>query len=381
MLRNTLTYSFLLAFSFLITGGCTKTRPEMVEIPDYIQFGADSYTKVNRLIEDMAGHDFGVFAFRYNSDWNTYKSTGKPVSTSEFKAPTKVAYDEASRSWKYDGINDQSIQPWIAGNRYSFFAYHPFGWNKITPSDERNIGSPVITYTVPYEAGKETNTDDLRDVMRSSSKDLTSSTGVVNFHFTHCLSCLTVEAHNYDKVTDSSDESKDKSISDLKIYFTSKMYTTLTIPLDEDLTPTPGEISKDGDIFIFNIVGESTTINVPAMVVPEGGKGSLETVDISRDNNILIIPQRPEGPDGLMETTSDNMGPLTGYISFTGKDGFKTGNPNVADSEESLRFTSSKYFEAGKKLALVINFTDDSVNISIIEPGDWTDKNQEITFE
>ena len=337
----------------------------------YIHFGTESKTtRASNIVEDMTGKDFDVIAFQYSysSDWNTFKATGTPAS-SKFPFPTHVTHSTNSL-WTYDASstnNGQALVEWDNASKYAFFAYYPqsgTGSCIQTATTRNTAGTPAITYTVP----SSTDPSALKDVMIASMMDVTNnSDGTVYFFFRHCLSCITIEARNLDEVENSDDHSKDQTISDLKLYITSDLWGSLTIPLDYTIEQTPG--NKTSTTKEYSIFGSSTTVNVPALV-----KGnSLQTVPVSGDNNIFIIPQ-----------TAAKNGHLKGYLSFTDKNAEKKiGKENVTGYtyDSNLVFDANRDFEAGHKYSLIINFANGQISIAIIDTNDWTDVNQTITFE
>ena len=341
-----------------------------VEIPkaDYIHFGVESRpTRASNIVEDMEGKNFSVIAFQYASDWNTFKAIGTPAS-SKFPFPTAVNY--VNNLWTYDASSTNGGTPlvdWDNSSKYAFFAYYPQSGSSscVQPTTTRTTaGTPSITYTVP----SGTDPSVLKDVMIASIKDVTNnSDGTVYFEFRHCLSCIVIEARNLDEVEDASDHTKDQTISDLKLYITSPLYGSLTIPLDYTIEQTPG--NKTNTTKEYSIFGSSTTVNVPALV-----KGnSLQTVPVSGDNNIFIIPQ-----------TIDQNGHMKGYLSFTDKDNTKKiGKENVTGYtyDPDLEFDANRDFEIGHKYSLIINFANGQISIAIIDTNDWTDVDQTITFE
>lgn len=363
-----------------ILSSCNKDDvPEAdveVDIPfnGYIHFGADRFTtraSQGNALEDLTGQDFGVIAFQYTSDWNTFKATGTPAS-SQFPFPTKVYYKGSA--WTYDKTNRDNPEPpilveWDNDSKYTFFAYYPYsssGSCVSTETSQSTAGVPSIKYTVP----SWTTPSQLKDVMIASVKDAkNNSDGTVYFNFKHCLSCLTIEARNLDEVKP--DHSSDQSIKNLTLTITSNLYGDLTIPLDYNLDPTP--ISQKTGSKTYTVCG-STAINVPPISTTEGdpNKGKIQVVSVSGDNNIFIIPQKANGPNGHLQ----------GYVTFVDKNGAtKTGKSGDAGYDANLEFNSDKDFVAGRKYSLIVNFANGMISVAIIESGDWEDVDITHTFE
>lgn len=361
----------------------------------YIHFGYDdNVSRASNLVETMTEKNFNVIAFKYqgSTTWDNYKTTGKPTSgVTEFPFPTEVTY--ADNMWSYDASstteNQTQLVPWSSTSKYAFFAYYPQSLTQTT--DENTANTPGVSYSIDPS---NTNPQALSDVMRASEKDVENTgNGVVNFTFKHCLSCITFEARNFDEVestaTDQEKEEKKQYIKGLNVYLTSKMYRQLSIPLDVDIVATPSGI-QDGNLhYVITTNDDAGKTEIPALV-----KGNqIEVIDVAKGNNVFIIPQNPEGLDGI-EDNADDMGDLEGYVEFyckdkNGNDAFRTGDirRDTGDKDSTpyrseLAFSSDKTFEAGRRYSLVINFTSNAqISIAIIESGDWTDANQDITFE
>lgn len=376
----------------------------VVTIPNewsgYIHFGSESVSSkasnlvTSNLVTSMSGLDYHVIAFQYPSttNWSTFMATGTPsMNDPKFKFPTSVEYNNETGTWTYDARTSNGGQngtdqlvAWVNGKRYTFFAYYPQS-SPDSPvtlnTDPRSAGTPVITYTTPSGLNP-LDPSALKDVVTAAVKDATSSVGTVNFAFKHRLSCLTIEARNFDQIKDTDNESqinaKKQTIQNLTLHISSKMYTTLDIPLDPLMASTPGGERYNVE---YTISG-STPINVDP--IPVGGE--VGVVSVSGGNNILFIPQSPNGPDGNPDT-DDNMPHLQGYVTFTDKGNLiQTGDisMNGVDGykyDTNLQFTSDKDFVAGKKYSVIINFTNGNISVAIIESGDWEDENVTHTFE
>lgn len=369
----------------------------IVTIPNewggYIHFGSESVSsKASNLVTSMTGLNYDVIAFQYpnTTNWSTFMATGTPNSSvTKFPFPTLVNYGDGA--WTYNASiknNGVPLVAWANGQRYTFFAFYPPIPSHLTgspvtmSSSESSAGTPVITYTTPSGANPLAPSA-LKDVVTAAVKDATSSVGTVNFAFKHRLSCLTIEARNFDQIKDTDNESqinaKKQTIKNLTLHITSKMYTTLDIPLDPLMASTPGGERYNVE---YTISG-STPINVDP--IPVGGE--VGVVSVSGDNNILFIPQSPNGPDGNPDTDGDNMPHLQGYVTFTDKGGLiQTGDSskngvNGYKYDTNLQFTSDKDFIAGKKYSVIINFTNGNISVAIIESGDWEDQNVTHTFE
>lgn len=315
--------------------------------PGFIWFGADIPTKTET-ITNMRGRTFDVVAFKYGSDWNTFKATGTPASsggTKGFSCPTDVSCD-ANGICTYQNNTDRNPVEWDGTMKYSFFAFYPVtGTQGVTLSSTASTpGVPKITYTVP----SSNDADALPDVMTASNIDVQNTgSGTVSLNFKHQLSLLTVEARNLDK--------SDITISNLVLTITSKRYGSIIIPLDGSAA-TPGNTVTNNFSFAMQ-GGESVTVE-------EFGKYGTSENTVVSSKNITLIPQDP-----LIIGEE-----LEGSLTFT------YGHSGTSETKGET-FSSNKKFEAGKKYAFVLNFANDAVTIAIIESGEWVEDRQSIIFE
>ncbi len=345
----------------------------------YISFSCGTPAKSN-LVEAMDGLDFDVIAFKYSktSDWSVFRSTGKPENGSEtFRFPTLIHYDGGM--WKYDKTRTDNtfVDPdpvaWASDSKYAFFAVYPKAGEGgiVMKTDANTANVPWATYTCPTPGGDGfTDVSSMRDVMHASVKDVTSSvqSGTVRLQFNHVLSCLTVEARNFD---DKSEGGQDETIKNLKVYFTTPTFDGMDFSLEQPDPLVSLYPSIDTDGFTksrrkFVIQGPTETKTVPA----KDGKTVLP-VTINEDKNIFFVPQE-----------FDKTDKIEGYISFIDKDGnTKTGLVGDPNYDSSLSFSSEKSLEPGKRYSLMINFTNGVISIAIIQNDEWIDVNQEIIFQ
>lgn len=328
-----------------------------LEWPGYIWFGTDINTRTTN-VTSMNGKDFNVIAFKYGSDWNTFKATGTPASaagTRGFVFPTTVSC-ASDGVCTYKSSDNTNPVEWDGNMKYSFFAYHPATSSGTVSlaTTQSTSGVPAITYTVPDpESDGFMDAAKIPDIVIASALDVQNSgSGTVGLNFHHALCLFDVEARNLKK--------EDVTISNLILTITSKRYGNITIPLDGSAA-TPGGLVQNN----FNCRMQPVSGTGSSVTVPEFGKDntSSNTRVSYPDYNIAFIPQNPVviGED------------FEGSLSFA-MDGVQISEPQV--------FTSSKKFEAGKKYSFVITIaSDDSISITIIESDEWIDKPSTIIFE
>lgn len=382
-LRSIILFTLLSTLSLICVSSCEDLPGgEVVELEKdgYISFSCGVPSKSN-LVESMDGLDFDVVAYKYSktSEWTVFRSTGKPENgvNDSFRFPTLVKY--VSGMWQYDrtnalnGFDSSNSVAWASDSKYAFFAVYPkVGEGGITMKTDANTANvPWATYTSPTPGGDGfTDISGMRDVMHSSVKDVTSSvqSGTVRLQFNHVLSCLTVEARNFD---DKSEGGQDETIKNLKVFFTTPTFDGMDFSLEQpdplvSLYPIIETDRFGKSLRKFVIQGPVESKTVPA----KDGKTVLP-VTINEDRNIFLVPQ-----------DFSKLNKFEGYISFIDKnDNTKTGLVGDPNYDSSLSFSSEKSLEPGKRYSLMINFTNGVISIAIIQNDEWIDVNQEIIFQ
>ena len=375
-----------------------------VEVPlewnGYISFEAEP-TKAE-LVTSMSGKGFGVYGYKYLGYWTTYRNGTTSFPNVFDSTPEQVSWDGTKHTYT-------EVQEWEE-KKYSFFAYYPYGFDKISPSAATYSGTPYIDYTMTFDG----STANLKDVMTAKVDDTDGSVSEsVVMPFKHRLSCLRFEARNLnepDTEHGQTLEAVQETVENLTVTITSKMYGSVRIPLDPDLplitaySGTPAAPSVNSSTTKkFSIISGTDVATVDYT-------GTSNTTVLAEDNNIIFIPQGPDD-DLTPSNTEDNvtLGDLAGDITFTDKfDRSRPfGNADIGnthkmiwDEEEkewvedgllteddveidiaNCHFDSDKDFDPGKIYSLVITFSNQTIQVSIIESGDWDDKDQQITFE
>lgn len=327
-----------------------------LEWPGYIWFGTDINTKTTA-VTSLNGKSFNVIAFKYSSDWNTFKATGTPASATganEFSFPTTV-------SCASDGVcsyrNNTTANPveWDGNMKYSFFAYYPATTSGTVAlsTASTTAGVPAITYTVPApESDGYMDAMKIPDILYASATDVQNTgSGTVSLNFHHALCLLDVEARNL--------KSEDITISDLILTIESQRYSSITIPLDGSVASPSGVVTNSFNCRMQPATGTGSSVTVHEF----GSDGTSSNTPISYpDYNIGFIPQDPAV-----------MGEFKGTLNFK-KNGVQIDTPE--------EFTSNKKFEAGKKYSFVITIAaDESISITIIDADEWYEKPSDIIFE
>lgn len=328
----------------------------ILDWPGYIWFESGVKTKTEQ-IESMGGRTFNVIAFKYGSDWATFKATGTPSSamgTNGFKFPTPVicASDGACT---YTSSNNSTPVEWEGNMKYSFFAYYP-ALSADDPASTVSLtttnttaGVPMLKYTVPAPVGGYMNASQVPDIITANIIDAQNTgAGAVDLQFSHRLCMFCVEARNLKKET--------ARISDLVLTITSDRYSSVTIPLD-------GSALRPGSIVNSDFVCRMQPAGSEEVSVGQYGKdgSSANTLVSHPDCHIAFIPQDP----GIIKSN------LSGKLSFKWN-GVETEAP----------FTATNAFQEGRMYAFVITVAaDDAISVDVREMYEWIEKSNDIIFE
>lgn len=353
-------FLFFLAFVALSCGkevpASTPGQNVILNWPGFIWFDSDVRTKT-AAVESMRNNRFNVIAFKYNSEWTTFKATGTPASamnSSEpygFKFPTTVACD-ASGVCTYTSSDNTNPVAWDGTMKYSFFAYYPTSLSDPANSvslvtDSHTAGVPSIRYRVPAaESDGYMDASKVPDVMTASVYDVQNTgAGAVSLSFKHRLCLFCVEARNLKPAP--------ATISNLVLTIGSDRYGEVTIPLDGSALQPAGITSEEFKCRMQPTTGTGSVVTVEQF----GSDGTSANTLVSHPNNhIAFIPQNPD---------------LSGKLNFTW---------NETPMEQG--FTSTKPFLEGKKYAFVITIAaDDAISIDIRESEEWIERRSSLIFE
>ena len=348
-----------LMMAWMITG-CQQdetVEPSFDSIEDYIFFNTE-VTSRGELVTEMNGLDFGVMGYEYSGDWNTVKVQAIP---NLFYAQS-ITWNPTSEVHEYT-----PLKIWRPGNKYTFFGYYPT--TGVELSEEDIEGVPYLTYTLP-----ETPVD-MKDVMTAVVYDTdNSASNSVGLTFQHRLVATNVQARNFNIPHDGKEVYI--KLTDVRITYTNLKYNKVTLPLDASLPITRekvGTVKQDYTILT----------NADLLIPPtDTSTGETTAVEVSAGQEppttLILIPQ--EGTDEANDY-------LKGTVTFTFDYADAGGNTITIDDvaeqpgTRTLNFDLGKSIVAGRKYALLMNFSRTSVTIAIVESGEWTDQDVEIEFE
>ena len=332
-------------------------EPPLDPTEDYIFFNTEVASR-GELVTEMTGRNFGVMGYEYTGDWNTVKVQAKP---NLFNAQT-IEWNEESGVHQYT----PPLKTWKPGYKYTFFGYYPEG---LTVSGSEVEGVPYLTYTLPDTPA------DMKDVMTTVVYDTdNSASNSVGLTFQHRLVAMNVQARNFN--TPYNGNPVYIKLTDVSITYTNLKYDKVTLPMDASLPVARTEatnqtkaytILQNGNLLISPTdtnTGETTSVEVSAGQEPP--------------TTLILIPQ--EGTD---EANDYLKGTVTFTFYYVDANGNKITIADVAEQPgiRTLPFDLGKSIVAGRKYALLMNFSRTSVTIAIVESGEWTDKDIDIEFE
>ncbi len=333
---------YITILSILLLSSCSKPSPAPApeQYSRYIFFSQGVLTKASLIedVDDIAGQDFGVIGFKYDSDWATYSATN----------PTpNVFYDDngltdvETVTVSADGTNSATYSPlqgWANTKRYAFFAFYPAGNPAVTlanPTDGSAYtgGVPAIRYTMDPTDLKGSMVDVMTapahiDKFWKSSEEGGNNVanGEVNFAFSHRLSALGLNIANLSTGT--------VTLNSIVFKLNGIKYHEAVFSLTDGTTlARTAASSASAELSLAFAEGENSMT---------AGQEAKELSD-----KLIFIPQT----DGLSIEVEINYtrGARDGYAGYT--DTFTTQTLTTALAE-------------GKKYLIYLKFTDSTVEVS-----------------
>lgn len=290
-----------------------------------------------------------------------------------------ATYDNPKR-WYTDGLNADLGNIELVNTRdyrYTFFAYYPFdGGFNIIPADAATAGTPVITYSMPYDGnvGVVLDFDTLTpDPMLAVTYNVQRDRRMVDFNFFHITTALGFQVNNYSQVGETAENEDDKGV-DLTIY-SIKLTGTFFRSVTADMSESAVNITYDA-----NDTYQATFV----LFESEAGK----VIPWQQDGNNRAISMEPEKYVRLLAGNSENgvFGPSNDVEVVVG---YKLGE-NKPTQKTELR-PGSFVPSPGTRYTAQLNWVNDAF-VLIMQPdnGDlWEDgeaddskeDNDDIIFE
>lgn len=341
----------------MLATSCQNSEELLIPTEGYISFNSEVASR-GELVTEMTGKDFGVMGYEYNGDWNTVKVQATPDL---FYAQT-IGWDNVNELHTY-----APLKPWIPGKRYTFFGYYPTTGVELSGEDVEGV--PYLTYTLPDTPA------DMKDVMTTVVYDTdNSASNSVGLTFQHRLVAMNVQARNFN--TPYNGNPVYIKLTDVSITYTNLKYDKVTLPMDASLPVARTEATEK--------TKEYTILDTGNLLIPptDTSTGETTSVEVSAGQEppttLILIPQ--EGTD---ESDDYLKGTVTFTFDYVDANGNKITIADVAEQPgiRTLPFDLGKSIVAGRKYALLMNFSRTSVTIAIVESGEWTDKDIDIEFE
>lgn len=388
-----------------------------INVGDYITFWTDVRTRADLVTTKYLEQNFGVFCYMYDftNSWGAYKISAKPTTAvlNQTSIPTQVTYKDGAYSYS----NGTEPARW-GTNRYAFFAYAPYGHDKVAPSVPTVEGTPYVTYTLDTA-----NSANHADIMTGYAADCYSALSKdVTFRMWHRLAAVDVAAVNYyDYSYDSgSDDSEGNAIyntekvsieiNSITAKFNNLKYGSAKIYLDRNMATVPTALSSgtqpsypigaynlaysaSSDFDYISVNNHTTMLLIPQEdATPEDTSDDLsievmvnykkkrpdgtylqtvvETVKEIKDDKEVIREYKVDIPNGSGTTDIDPNPDATGEINVIG--------PNFTTTQTATFDQSLK--EMYRYYAL-LTFTSHAVSINIITSAEWTENKVEHEFD
>lgn len=333
----------------ILEGETDMTVPEN----GYIFFNTDVDSR-GVLIEDRLEANFGVMGYYYASDWNTAKVQATPNVFDTYNQEV---------TWENNLHKYTPQKPWLAGQKYSFFAYYPYG---LTTSAATYEGNPYVKYTL----ASRSDATELVDVMTSQVIDTDAGARTVDFIMKHRLTAIDVVARNFN------DQNQNVVISNMSIEFDNLLFNNVTIPLnyteEPDLVYEALPTANTGEATYPLLSNQSITI------APSNEKSEDTRITSSEsETSMIIIPQ-----ERFYDLNKDNnIDEINEDCSLKGRIILDYTLGNTTKTNEPLEFQINKDLKSGRRYFIQLTFTTDAVTIAVIESEEWSDQNIYHEFE
>ena len=329
---------------------------EQVPEHGYIFFNTEVDSR-GALIEDRLEDNFGVLGYYYGSTWDAAKAQARPNVFATYNQQV---------TWNGTAHTYSPQQSWKSGQKYSFFAYYPYGNAKVSPSAATHEGNPYITYTL----ASRSDATALVDVMTSQVIDTDATHPYVDFVMKHRLTAIDVVARNFNE------QGQNVNITGMSIEFENLLFDNVRIPLN--YTDEPDLVyetlpTQNTGAASYPLHSGSTIVVPPSQ---EDSEDTRITTSVNK-TTMVVIPQNRfydlDKNGTINETTEDCALKGKIYLSYSIGD---TTKPN-----ESLDFQINKDLKSGRRYYIQLTFTTSGITIAVVESVEWSDENIYHEFE
>lgn len=308
---------FFIWVGMLFLAGCSKEKGSEPALGNgYIHFGVPAVTVETRATEGFiegklpGGASFGVLGYclAYNPGTTAYnpnsgtslwriKSALCPPSVF-YKQEVRLdesgeyaTYDNPKR-WYTDGPNSDLGNVTLSRTdeyQYTFFAYYPYDGNfDIKPGNATTAGTPVITYSMPYEEDEKVIRDfDTRmpDPMLAVTYNVQRDRRMVDFNFFHITTGLGFQVNNYSQVGETVVDEGDEGVN--LVIYSIKLKGTFFRSVTANMAGAAVEISYDrGDTYTATYVLYD---NPDGTVVPWQQDGSEGSISLEPEKYVRLL--------------------------------------------------------------------------------------------
>ena len=353
-----------------------------------------------------AGDEFGVMGYcvpytvgtdnlnydEATSNWETKKSMCAPVVFDKQKVSIGASGCVYVRSngtgtndpkWWYkegrglDGESNLNVKADADGYQYAFFAYYPYeeaftvslaAEDKTTGGDNpqplKDRGAPIFQFDMPFEGGDVATslTKDVPDAMLAAVYAHQSGDGNVRFNFSHLLTGLTFDVHNF---------SDDKVLKVYSIELVGEFWRSIKVDLSgrSPVITFPEETYKG----VYEIFRDDIGKDIPV---------SVDGTDVEpiTDKFLLLVPGPDETKGYLGPNSSNNGVKVRIHYEFDG-----------AERTEEIPRPGTFIPRSGTKYTAQLNFVGDAFVLQFVvdndeqwkdgEADDGNEDNDDVLFE
>ena len=411
----------ILAYALIVVAlcGCNNegvlgNDDDTVEVPTgngYIYFDTEVLSRGALVTDNYLMANFGVFGYEYAGTWDAAVVMAKP---NVFKrTPEHIRYDAGL--YEYD-----DVQTW-SGKNYAFFAYYPFGNNKVVPSDANTEGEPYVTFELPSR-DDVTKHVDLMTANLIGTNGASSKNVVLNMR--HRLAAIDVGARNYYEYAYEQDgniyiDPVTIEVKSLKIDVDNLVYDSgvLYLNYSKGWKSKVEALDKKAN---YIIVPENSTKDVAPNTKKDTSLRLISTQSGNDATSMLVIPQ--EGATNLLHITPTltykKRLPNGSYLHTTkvtttrlkngdeelvdevvtdkvyeeGVDelgttttsGSDEKGPTIITTTKSMEFTYDKEISfdrdllEGRRYYIQFTFTANAVSVNIVAADEWNELEDDI---
>lgn len=315
------------------------------------------------------------------SNWETKKSMCAPLVFNKQCIRVDVngcVYDKDGgtendpKYWYQDGrgLGGESNSEVVNAEeyQYTFFAYYPCQGAFTVSSASGDRGAPVFRFDMPFSGGNVTTplTQEVPDAMLAAVYTHQSGNGNVHFNFSHLLTGLTFDVHNFS-------DNKELKVYEIALY--GEFWKSIVVSLD-GRSP---EITFPTDTYkgVYEVFRNGAGQNIPV---------SVDGTDVKpiTDEFLLLVP----GPENdYLGPSTNGQGQNSDIIQVKIRYSFNGGEVKEQSFTRPTSFTP----RSGTKYTAQLNFVGDAFVLQFVvnngevwedgEADDGDEGNDDVLFE